>query len=234
MPCVIHVTDIHGNLQFCERIFEVARMKKISGILISGDLAPPFNREGQRIFLEQYLIRRIEDFFEDTGIPVFAIMGNDDFSVNADLLEKADRKGFLHYMDRRKKTFGGFDIYGYPFVNPTPFLLKDWEKQEHQISEDLDDLVEGRISENTIFMFHAPPYNTTLDILHYGEHCGSMAVREFIERHQPYLTLHGHVHESPEKSGVISDKIGKTISINPGPMKIVLINLNNLNRNIID
>jgi uncharacterized protein len=30
------------------------------------------------------------------------------------------------------------------------------------------------------------------------------------------LTLHGHIHESPELSGSYFDRIGETVSINPG------------------
>jgi len=40
---------------------------------------------------------------------------------------------------------------------------------------------------------------------------GSKAVREAIDKHQPVLSLHGHVHES---KGAV--KLGKTLSINPG------------------
>jgi Icc-related predicted phosphoesterase len=36
-------------------------------------------------------------------------------------------------------------------------------------------------------------------------------VRAAIERHQPLISLHGHIHES---KGAV--KIGKTLSINPG------------------
>jgi Icc-related predicted phosphoesterase len=41
--------------------------------------------------------------------------------------------------------------------------------------------------------------------------CGSRAVREAIERHQPLVSLHGHVHESRGAT-----HIGRTLSINPG------------------
>ena len=40
---------------------------------------------------------------------------------------------------------------------------------------------------------------------------GSAAVRTAIERHQPPLALHGHIHES---RGAV--KIGRTLCINPG------------------
>jgi len=43
------------------------------------------------------------------------------------------------------------------------------------------------------------------------EHVGSKAVREVIEKYQPLLGLHGHIHESKGY-----DKIGRTLVINPG------------------
>jgi Icc-related predicted phosphoesterase len=41
-------------------------------------------------------------------------------------------------------------------------------------------------------------------------------VRAFIEQHQPPLTLHGHIHESPAVSGSYADRIGRTLCVNPG------------------
>jgi Icc-related predicted phosphoesterase len=40
---------------------------------------------------------------------------------------------------------------------------------------------------------------------------GSLAVRSSIEKYQPLLGLHGHIHES---KGVA--KIGRTVCLNPG------------------
>jgi Icc-related predicted phosphoesterase len=40
---------------------------------------------------------------------------------------------------------------------------------------------------------------------------GSAAVRQAIEKYQPLLSLHGHIHES---GGVV--KLGRTTSVNPG------------------
>jgi Icc-related predicted phosphoesterase len=68
----------------------------------------------------------------------------------------------------------------------------------------------------TIYVMHSPPFQTNLDRLFDGRWIGSRAIRAFIERRQPYLTLHGHIHESSEISGTYLDQIGKTICINPG------------------
>ncbi len=43
---------------------------------------------------------------------------------------------------------------------------------------------------------------------------GSIAVRKFIETYEPQLCLTGHIHEAAG-----TDKIGKTIIINPGMLK---------------
>jgi Icc-related predicted phosphoesterase len=39
---------------------------------------------------------------------------------------------------------------------------------------------------------------------------GSIAVRRFIEDRQPYLTLHGHIHESTRLTGSWRDRMGRT------------------------
>jgi Icc-related predicted phosphoesterase len=77
-----------------------------------------------------------------------------------------------------------------------------------------DDLVDA------VFLFHSPPYETPLDragldgarVEHVplDVHVGSIAIRRFIERRQPLLTLHGHVHESSRLTGAWRTRIGRT------------------------
>ena len=68
----------------------------------------------------------------------------------------------------------------------------------------------------TIAVIHCPPYGTRCDVLFNGQHIGSRTLRHWIERHQPLLSLHGHIHESPRMSGAFADRIGKTVVVNPG------------------
>jgi len=80
--------------------------------------------------------------------------------------------------------------------------------------------------ERAIFNLHVPPKDSQLDkaallnpdlspVMSGGAPViagvGSTAVRTAIERHQPPLALHGHIHES---RGAV--RIGRTLSINPG------------------
>ncbi len=90
------------------------------------------------------------------------------------------------------------------------------------IEEDFKKILSKTDPSRTIYVTHTPPYNTALDIIYNGNHVGSKAIRKFIETAQPPLTLHGHIHESPSRSGKILDKLGKTVSVNPGDSKGIL------------
>ena len=91
------------------------------------------------------------------------------------------------------------------------------------ISEDLKKLVKNSPTDKTIFLFHSPPYNSNLDRADLDNkhvdnapldtHIGSIAIQRFIEKNQPYLTLHGHVHESFRLTDKWMEKKGKTVSI---------------------
>lgn len=119
------------------------------------------------------------------------------------------------------------------------------------ISEDLEMLSENAPVEKTIFLFHSPPYNSYLDrtkldgkkVDHapVDVHVGSIAIQRFIEKKQPMLTLHGHIHESVRLTGYWKQKFGRTFSYSAahdGP-ELALIrfdtnDLENASREIID
>jgi Icc-related predicted phosphoesterase len=88
------------------------------------------------------------------------------------------------------------------------------------ISQDLEKLTKNSQPEITIFLFHSPPYNSNLDkadlegkMVDHAPvdiHVGSIAIRRFIEKKQPFLTLHGHVHETVQLTGEWKEKKNKT------------------------
>jgi len=90
------------------------------------------------------------------------------------------------------------------------------------IKEDLEELSKNSPVEKTIFLFHSPPYNSLLDVANLDGkmvdhapvdvHVGSIAIQEFINKKQPFITLHGHVHESARLTGSWKEKFGKTFS----------------------
>jgi len=60
----------------------------------------------------------------------------------------------------------------------------------------------------------APALDENLRPMHGGRalrHVGSKAVRDAIDKYQPIVSLHGHIHEG---KGIT--RLGKTLAINPG------------------
>ena len=67
-----------------------------------------------------------------------------------------------------------------------------------------------------VYVLHGPPSGAGLDVVRGGVPVGSAATRAFIEGVRPRLTLHGHIHESPEESGTWRATIGETVCLQPG------------------
>lgn len=215
------MTDMHGNKEALERLLEVGKEKSIEAIVIGGDLCPGFEIPEQRAFLENWLVPKLKNFTK----PILLIMGNDDFSINTDILEKADKEGVLHLLHNSAVKIGKICFAGYPYVNDVPFLIRDWLKKEQEIKNDLEQIKAPR---ETIWLFHAPPYETKLDIAWSGEHVGSTAVKDFILKEQPLASLHGHIHESPVISGKWKERLGNTLAINPGNENIIILDIEKL------
>jgi Icc-related predicted phosphoesterase len=87
------------------------------------------------------------------------------------------------------------------------------------IENDLQELSKG-IDRPFIFVSHSPPFNTPLDVIYNGNHVGSMSIRKFIDKWSKKRLLiaafHGHIHESPERSGSIQTTIAGALCFNPG------------------
>lgn len=84
------------------------------------------------------------------------------------------------------------------------------------IEYELNNLPKPEDNSKAIYVMHMPPANLGLDVCMNGEKVGSNAINRFIKKYQPKLTLHGHIHESPEVSGIWKAQLGKTVCIQPG------------------
>jgi Icc-related predicted phosphoesterase len=134
------------------------------------------------------------------------------------------RSDVVELGEGRVLEIDGFSMISTGWSNHTP-----WNTHREETEEKLGERIEAMASllpdaSKAIFNLHCPPFKSGLDeapaidadlrLLHGGRALrpvGSTAVREAIERHQPLISLHGHIHES---KGAV--KIGKTLSINPG------------------
>jgi Icc-related predicted phosphoesterase len=99
--------------------------------------------------------------------------------------------------------------------------LDDWFTHARTlptIEDELNSLILPENMAQSIYVIHMPPYKFGLGKCGHGEEVGSKAVYNFLHEHQPLLSLHGHIHESPEVSGIWHAKLGNTVCIQPGQM----------------
>jgi Icc-related predicted phosphoesterase len=167
-------------------------------------------------------IAMAEDKLAGTGIRVVACPANDDVFEIDDLL--AGARVVETGDEDHPIELDGFTMVSMGWTNPTPWHTFR-EAEEPELAQRIERaLANARDPSTTIFNFHAPPYGSKLDNapalnpdLSYvsgGQALrpvGSTSVREAIERFQPLLSLHGHIHESKG-----SARIGKTLALNPG------------------
>jgi Icc-related predicted phosphoesterase len=154
-------------------------------------------------------------------IPCVLNGGNDDIWEIDDIIEASP---VVSFGEGKVLDLGGFHLVSMGWTNPTPWDTFR-EAPEDQLAEKIEAV--ARLvpdMERTIFNFHAPPFGTGLDEApaldstlrptHGGavmKPVGSTAVRDAILRHQPMLSVHGHIHES---RGI--KRMGRTLAINPG------------------
>jgi Icc-related predicted phosphoesterase len=160
---------------------------------------------------------------EDSPVRVFLMPGNDDPPAVDEAIEAAAR---VEACDRRVVEFDGYTMVSLGYSNRTPFDSPR-ELDEDELYAQVERLAnEVEDFDRCVFNLHVPPYASKLDmapeldanltvVTVAGQPkmipVGSTAVRELIERFQPLVSLHGHVHESRATA-----RIGRTLCINPG------------------
>ena len=126
--------------------------------------------------------------------------------------------------------------------------ISAYEAEYSTIAKDIETLTKSLNMEKTIMLFHAPPYDSYLDraaldgmkVEHVplDVHVGSIAIQRFIEEKQPFITLHGHVHESSSITGHWKQDFGKTKSFSAAwdgeHLALVKIDLENREKAVRD
>ena len=109
--------------------------------------------------------------------------------------------------------------------------ISDWISYANAlptIQDELSQLIRPENMAQSIYVMHMPPSGLGLDECHSGHKVGSKAIYRFLESNQPKLSLHGHIHESPQVSGKWFSKLNQTLCIQPGqlgPFTYVIIDL---------
>jgi Icc-related predicted phosphoesterase len=154
-------------------------------------------------------------------IPCILNGGNDDIFEIDSVIEASPCVSFA---EGKLMDLDGFSLVSMGWTNPTP-----WNTYREAPEDDLAVKIEALAAMvpdmgRAIFNFHAPPYGSGLDEapalddnlrpMHGGavmKPVGSVAVRDAILKHQPMLSVHGHIHESRAIK-----RLGRTMAINPG------------------
>jgi Icc-related predicted phosphoesterase len=250
------VSDLHGSESKYTRLLNQIEIQKPEVVFIAGDILPSgiqlFSSGGaDESFITSFMIpafNRLRDAMKEYYPKIYIILGNDDARIEEEEIKSKDASDCWHYINNSFDTYKDYKIFGYCFVPPSPFRLKDWEKYDvsryvdpgcvspeegirtqpvrkleirnSTIQKDLEKLTSGHDLSKSIFLFHSPPHKTSLDRanldgkiidhLQVDVHVGSIAIKRFIEEEQPYITIHGHVHESSRKTGKWHEKIGNT------------------------
>lgn len=161
---------------------------------------------------------------EGTGVDCYISPGNDDFDECLDVLKGCPAVTCPDMATLKVK--GGHEMMSLGYANITPFDCPR-DLPEDELTRRMDTMA-ANVEDmgNCVFNLHCPPRETGLDDAPMLDEdlrpkmgttgvimspVGSQAVREAIEKYQPLLALHGHVHES---RGAI--KLGRTLCINPG------------------
>ena len=165
-----------------------------------------------------------EDRLDGKNINLCVMLGNDDEPALGEVL--AASKLVVDAEDGVVDIGDGYQMVSCGWSNPTPWASPR-EMPEDELEKRLENLILQLADPSRgIVNFHVPPYGTQLDqapvlddtlkpVIRGGtmlmESVGSKAVRNVIERFQPAVGLHGHIHESRGTA-----RIGKTVCINPG------------------
>ena len=165
-----------------------------------------------------------EERLQPKGISCYVNAGNDDPPEIDRVIEAS---GWVQFLEGRVVELpDGTQVASCGYANMTPWACPR-DIPEEELGRRLEDVI-GLLDDpgRAIFNFHCPPYGTGIDD---GPKLredfrvtagaggvemvpvGSTSCRAAIERHQPLLGLHGHLHESRG-----TYKLGKTLCVNPG------------------
>ena len=269
----LFISDLHGNESKYDRLFQYIAGSPPNALFLGGDLTRSImnisSKKSNNNFFSSYILtelQKLKKSLKELYPQIYIILGNDDSKIFEDEVIDIEKYGLWHYIHEKHVKWMDYDIFGYSYIPPTPFLLKDWERYDvsrfiepgsiapedgiisfgdkdpenkyKTIKLDLENIANGKNLNRSIFLFHSPPYKTLLDrgdldgrlIDHVAVdvHLGSIAIRDFIRKYQPVLTMHGHVHESTRLTGSWKDIIGRTHCYNgshDGPeLSIIIFN----------
>ncbi len=191
---IVCMTDIHGGYALAGSI---VRREMPDLLLVGGDLTTVGT------------VAEAEGAMEMLGAvcdDILCVAGNMDSPLHDELYRRRGQS--IHGAGVRRGRIGIFGVSGAPVSR----LRTPYEVEESELRRAIDQghamVADAPVR---IFVPHAPPYGTKVDIIHAGYHVGSTAVRDAVEEYKPDIVLCGHIHE-----GRGADRIESTRIVNCG------------------
>jgi len=197
---IVAISDLHGYLPM-QPLGSPLSMPDADFLLVAGDITPGGSIKNQTTWLSNQFDRWTKYF----TVPPYVIAGNHD-SVFAHMNVSSSYATYVNDSQFVLSTRGSLlKGWGSPWTLPFhnwSFMCKEDELRDkyERIPADID-----------IVMTHGPPYGI-LDQNVYGEHCGSIATREMLDRVKPKLHVFGHIHEQGGKTHLHGDTICANVS----------------------
>ncbi len=175
---ILAATDIHGA---SHKVVEMLNRETPDMLIIGGDLTTYGSVQD---------VRNAVNLFKPACGVLLCISGNMDSKEHDAFFTDAGIS-----INGKGHKVGNIGIFG---VSAAPFspLRTPYEISEEEIGSVIQTGYREVLgARQKILVSHAPPYDTTVDLIRSGKHVGSTAVRKFVEAEQPAVVICGHIHE---------------------------------------
>ena len=198
---ILSIACIHNDVENILGLMDKLHEFRFDAIVFPGDFTDAALPKG---FTREDVARLILSELKTFKKPVVTVPGTWD----KDIIEMLEKSGTS--VHGKGKVVDGVGFYGFGGAH-TPFGTP-YEPSDAEIEAGImksHESVKG--VKMTVQVTHAPPANTSLDMIFSGAHVGSAAVRKTIETLKPSAAICAHIHEA---KGI--DSIGTTRIVNPG------------------
>jgi Icc-related predicted phosphoesterase len=185
---ILAAGDIHGDSSLTKKLAEKAEKENVDLVILAGDITSPIDSKN--------LIKP----FQERKKKVLLIPGNWDSLETIDFLAEFYGMKNIHGYSIKYKDVGIFGAGGARGFNVSDKELFETLKKGNSALSGL---------KKKIMVTHMHAKGTGSEFSGFE---GSHAIRKAIEKFQPDLLLHSHIHEAEG----IEDKIGKTRIVNVG------------------
>jgi Icc-related predicted phosphoesterase len=133
---ILFTSDLHGEIPLYHQALEIASGSSATILILGGDLLPALKMsrryedmiQEQQSFIAAFLLPFFKRCLKTDVRQILLIPGNWDPAYPEIFVEPVE--GLIDLDRKSLQLENGHEIIGYPFVPPTPFRPKDYEKMD--------------------------------------------------------------------------------------------------------